>query len=115
MLQSQLEKGGLRAHVGQSYFAGGGATGALAAAASFTDAALICAATAFTCGCTFGTASALSHQAMDSSYLPPFCSANARRTIYAGSAADAVSTALLNPAAAASYFLRVRFAWPMTL
>src|ERR1017187_95434 len=115
MLQSQLEKGGLRAHVGQSYFAGGGGAGALAAAAAFTAWALICAAAALTCGCTFGPAAALSHHSMASSYFPPLCSAKARRTMYAGSGADAESTALLNPAAAASYFLRVRFAWPMTL
>src|ERR1035441_5553504 len=90
------------------YFAGAGAPGALAAA--LTAVARICPATVLICGCTFGTAAALSHHTMASSFLPPFCSAKARRTMYAGSGPGLASTALWNPAAAASYFLRVMFA-----
>ena len=57
----------------------------------------------------------LSHHTMASSFFPPDCSAEARRTMYAGSGRELASTALLNAAAAASYFLRVRFARPIVL
>ena len=104
----------IRAHEGGNYFACGGAP-PVALPPAFTDPARICVARLLIVGCTSGMANTLSHHRMASSCFPPNCNAEASRTMYAGSGRELVSTALWNAAAAASYFLRVRFARPMTL
>src|SRR5258708_6635304 len=112
MLQFQLKKCGLRAHEGRNYFASP-PPGALPPA--LTAAARIEAATDLICACTSGIAVTLSHNAMASSFLPADCSADASRTMYAGSGRELASTALLNAAAAASSFFPARLARPIPL